>query len=554
VPDLRTTAVRFGAFEVFGRVGFGGMGEVFRARVSDERSHSDLAGSDLALKLLRPEYAVQPHFRDMFMAEARVGAFLHHPNIVSLYDVGEIEGMLYLATELVDGVSLDRILDGGALPTPVAVHVAVELLDALHYAHELAADTGRPLNIVHRDVSASNTLISQRGEVKLTDFGLAKIEGLSLTLTDEVKGKRAYMAPEQLEGGPMDRRVDVFAMGVLVHELVTRKRPFSDVSAWVKSAGKIAGTPFDGLIAKALAPRPADRFASAAELAAALCRACPPAPDARRQLSERVRLSQEALRPLNKFDRIFLDELAGHHPSAVSLAAAPLRRLSPGLNGPPIREHLDDLPTDPLPIALLPPRTDVAADDERAAPPPHSRAGRVLWGSILTTAALLFGASWMASHDHRAVLAPPLVVVRAPQTAAAPTPPLLPPPATATATATAATDPPPVDANEPAHAVRAKLAGKPAHAHGTAKRLAVVSRSSAAAEIAVGPPGYLLLDTDPWATVYLGSARLGTTPLRVPLPPGRHALSLQPKDATERRPLTVVITSGQEQRMSMRLR
>jgi serine/threonine protein kinase len=531
VPDPRSTAVRFGAFDVLGRVGFGGMGEVFRARISKERRHAEVGQSDafhgdIALKLLRPEYAVDPHFREMFMAEARVGAFLHHRNIVSLYDVGEVEGMLYLATELVDGVSLDRILDAGALPTPVAVHVACELLDALHYAHELTADTGRPLNIVHRDVSASNTLVSRRGEVKLTDFGLAKIEGLSLTLTDEVKGKRAYMAPEQLDGGPMDRRADIFAMGVLLHELVTRSRPFTDVADWVKSARKIEGTPFDKLISKALAPQPDDRFASAAELGEALRRACAPAPDAEQELSQRVRASQEALRPLNKLDRIFLDELAGagQRPSS----------------GASIRNRLDDLPTEPLPIKNV------------VAPSSPRRRRSLVVAGVLATAALMFGTLWLARRDHRAAptaMTPPPPPTTAPLSthveipSPAPSPPSSPLPRPLAETTA---EPP-----EKPHLVRAKPNPRP---HAAPKRAAPTVRGAPEPEVVAGSPGYLLLDTDPWATVYLGSSRLGTTPLRVPLPPGRHQLSLQPKDPTQRRTITVVITSGKEERMSLSLR
>jgi serine/threonine-protein kinase len=577
VPESPTHAVPFGRFDVLGRLGFGGMGEVFRARVRDEPGQPDIA-----LKLLRPEYAVHERYRQMFIAEAKVGAFLKHDNVVRLHDVGEIEGMLYLSTELVDGVSLDRRVDAGPLPPPLAVFVAHELLAGLHYAHELTAGTGRSLQIVHRDVSSSNALISRGGAVKLSDFGLAKIAGLSLTLTNEVKGKRAYMAPEQLEGGAMDRRVDVFAMGVLIHELVVGKRPFADVADWLKGRHEIHGTPFDRVLTRALSIKPEARFATAAELSAALVATCAPASDAAQQLSQRVLVAREALKPLNKFDRIFLDELAGGDETPIS---AVLRRSAGGSeSGQRWPEESSDAltsehvgvprgrprdaeakPREPSPSpaapppAATPPPASLPHDPVTAAvasPPSRSR-GPALIAITLGAVVVAFGAIYFVRETRSAEPALATAPPPAPSPTPAPAPAAAPPPA--------APDPAPAAAPPPAPA--------PAAANPTAQAAAVApapvaepaskpSRSrpsrhtgpATRAEITAGPPGYLLLDTDPWATVFLGSTKLGTTPLRVPLPPGRHDLMLAPKDQSERHPLHVVIVSGQEQRKSVKLR
>ena len=135
---------RFGQFEVLSRLGVGGMGEVFRAKVIEKNIKIDVA-----LKLIRPEFAAAPHFRKMFVAEAKIGALLRHPNIVRLVNFGEIDRALFLAMEYVEGVSLERLLADGPLPPSVAAHIATEILRALHYAHTLTVEN-RPIGIVAR--------------------------------------------------------------------------------------------------------------------------------------------------------------------------------------------------------------------------------------------------------------------------------------------------------------------------------------------------------------------------------------------------------------------
>jgi serine/threonine-protein kinase len=189
----------------------------------------------LALKVLLPDVASNVEFRKMFLDEARIACRVRHPNVCTTFQMGEQDGVLFLAMEWIDGPSLVRVLQ----PTDEASEACVPLLpriaariiaDAcagLHAAHELVDDDGRKLGVVHRDVSPHNLLMTSEGRVKVADFGVAKALGKShRTITGQLKGKLAYMAPEQLVGGPVDRRCDVFALGCVLYEITTGRRPF----------------------------------------------------------------------------------------------------------------------------------------------------------------------------------------------------------------------------------------------------------------------------------------------------------------------------------------
>src|SRR5262249_27229916 len=162
----------------------------------------------------------------MFIDEARLAAQLQHSNIVQIFDFDQAEGSYYIAMELVEGCDLRRLeqdlrLQAQQLPMPVALYVAVETLKGLHYAHTKSVGD-RPLGIVHRDVSPQNILLSRSGEVKLSDFGIAKAQArATATRTGVVKGKLSYMSPEQAEGQPLDHRTDLFAVGVILYHALT---------------------------------------------------------------------------------------------------------------------------------------------------------------------------------------------------------------------------------------------------------------------------------------------------------------------------------------------
>jgi serine/threonine protein kinase len=185
----------------------------------------------VCLKRVLPARAEDERFLEQFWDEARLLAHLHYPGIVQVHDFGESDGAYYMALELVDGTDLERLTSGlrksaKLFPDTLALYVTGEILSALHYAHSLIVD-GEELGIVHRDISPSNILISKNGDVKLTDFGIAKFRSRRhKTETGYVKGKIAYMSPEQVRGDELDARSDIFSVGVLLHEIVTGVHPF----------------------------------------------------------------------------------------------------------------------------------------------------------------------------------------------------------------------------------------------------------------------------------------------------------------------------------------
>jgi serine/threonine-protein kinase len=311
--------VRFARFEVLSRIGIGGMGEVFHARLR-QRSRT----VDVALKLIRPEFADEQRFRDMFLAEAEIGELLDHPNIARVVDAGEVDGVLYLATELVDGISLSG-LASAQLPLEVIAYIGHSLCDALAYVHQLRDGGGRALGLVHRDVSLSNVMVSRAGKLKLTDFGVHKVQGTDRTQPGEFKGKPAYMAPEQLPGGgEVDQRADLFAVGVILHALVYGQGPFTDVSAWLAQGAPLnLDGPLAGVIAHALAPDARERVPTAHQLADEINRAVPSDPAAMAQLSQYVRERAKPERPIGAIERLIMSELEPQHSGSLVYAPDP---------------------------------------------------------------------------------------------------------------------------------------------------------------------------------------------------------------------------------------
>jgi serine/threonine-protein kinase len=210
-------------------VGRGGMGTV---EVALERS-ADGFERVVALKRLLPEQARDPRHKEMFLREARLAALLKHPNVVHAFAFGELYGELFLAMEYVEGETLARLLasarGAGGLVPAVTAFVLAQVCDGLHAAHELRDRGGQPLHVVHRDVSPQNVMIAHDGHVKILDFGVAKFEtGGHETRTGEVKGKMAYMSPEQALGEKLDRRSDLFSVGAVLFECLTGGRMWGD--------------------------------------------------------------------------------------------------------------------------------------------------------------------------------------------------------------------------------------------------------------------------------------------------------------------------------------
>ncbi|MGH7741348.1 MAG: protein kinase domain-containing protein [Candidatus Eiseniibacteriota bacterium] len=270
---------RLGTYEILGPLGAGGMGEVYRAR--DSR-----LGRDVAIKVLPADVAADPERLARFEREARMVAALNHPGIVTLYSIEEAGPVRFLAMELIEGQSLDRLVAPGGLPVGRVLEIALPLVDALVTAH------GR--GVVHRDLKPANVMMTYEGRVKVLDFGLAKLaiapsaataETLApsqletaaapLTSMGLVVGTAGYMAPEQIRGETVDARTDLFAVGVILYELASGRRPFSggtlaDVSVSIlrDAPDPLRGAPadFQRIVSRCLEKRPEDRYASANDL------------------------------------------------------------------------------------------------------------------------------------------------------------------------------------------------------------------------------------------------------------------------------------------------
>ena len=265
----------FGRYEIVRPFGAGGMGEILLAR------QPGLPGVErlVIIKKILPHLAQEPGFLERFLDETRVAASLSHGNIVQVFEVGEVDGEYFMAMEFVDGMDLKEAFHrlratNRRMPEDLAVFVLVEVAKALSYAHEKRGPDGKPLGIVHRDVSPANLLLSMDGQVKLTDFGVAKAAlRLSLTIPGTLHGKVYYMSPEQVSGEECDPRSDVFSLGVVAYEMLAGRRPFegtsevavldkvrrcdppplAEVAPWVP--GSLAA-----IVARALACDPANRY------------------------------------------------------------------------------------------------------------------------------------------------------------------------------------------------------------------------------------------------------------------------------------------------------
>jgi serine/threonine protein kinase len=215
----------FGKYRPIAELGRGGMAIVYLAASQGPRGFSKL----VVVKELKDEFSTDAEFATMFCDEARLAARLNHPNVVQTYEVEEEPAHFFIVMEYLEGQPLSqarsRLARLGAQLRDHQVRVLCDVLDALHYAHELADYDGRPLHVVHRDVSPHNIMITYAGDAKLVDFGIAKAaDSTSQTRTGVIKGKLAYMAPEQAFGQSVDRRADVFSVGVILWEAITGRR------------------------------------------------------------------------------------------------------------------------------------------------------------------------------------------------------------------------------------------------------------------------------------------------------------------------------------------
>ncbi|MFB1485181.1 protein kinase [Corallococcus sp. RDP092CA] len=275
--DTHTSGARL---QIIRRLGQGGMAEVFLAKQQGVKGFEKF----VVMKKILAQFAENPEFVDMLFAEARANARLTHPNIVQTFDVGVTDGVAYILMEYVRGPDLKRLITelrrkGMALPLEHALRIVAEVAAGLHYAHSYVDPSGTAHPVVHRDVSPHNVLVSLDGAIKLSDFGIAKVQGEEHTQAGVIKGKISYLSPEAASGRPLDWRNDVFALGVVLFELLTGQLPFrrdhdaATLAAIVREPAPVPSQlrphiPQDvsDLILRALVKDPARRTPSAAAM------------------------------------------------------------------------------------------------------------------------------------------------------------------------------------------------------------------------------------------------------------------------------------------------
>ena len=275
---------QFAGYDILGRLALGGMAEILLGR------HQQRDGEEcfLVVKRILPHFESDKDFVKMFLDEAYIGMQLEHPNICKFYQCGEDEGSHFIVMEWINGMPLGRLIrkarKQGGVGIPIALRIGAAVASALHYAHNAQDEHGEALNLIHRDVSPHNIMVSYEGDIKLLDFGIAKADQRAYkTQAGIVKGKFAYMAPEQCTGSKVDHRLDVFALGVCIFETLTGKSLYrrSTEAATMRAVimdpvpslrDRIPDFPeeLDAIIQKALAKASSDRYASAGEFAEAL--------------------------------------------------------------------------------------------------------------------------------------------------------------------------------------------------------------------------------------------------------------------------------------------
>lgn len=533
-------------YKLGAKLGTGGMAEVFVGTASGAEGFT----RTVAIKRVLPGLSELPTFATMFVQEARIACRLSHPNIVTVFDFDrDAEGRLFLAMEFVDGKDLTALLASGPVPAPVAIFLAIEMLRGLGYAHDLPNLEGGPRGVVHRDVSPQNVLLSWEGAVKVSDFGLAKARDASSGVSGTVKGKVAWMSPEQANAEPLDGRTDLWAVGVMLWELLVGqslfKGTFTEVIAQVMFREIVPprGAPPDvaAVVMKLLTrPRHA-RYANAEEaiLDLAACHDCP-----RDGRSELMRLLSE------RFPREAHTQIAMHTP----------RRISDGRLNP-------RSPTGP------PPNTAAGAASETMPRPVVAR--RWVWpvvsGAAIAAAITAFAIVTQKPRSGGTTSDVTMVATNTPAT----------PGSGATDAAVVA------DAGTHDAAVAAIVVAT-AHDAGAAAAVAVQhdtptteKKTDAQAQTSKGsdsPPKQPDKPRDPvsrvsrdaasnagatrksttrekgeldvtvlrtYAEVYVDSVHIGTTPIHTRLPVGPHRITLVNKDIKQRQSVNVVVTTAE---------
>ena len=284
-PGILPNPIPFGKYYLLERINVGGMAEVYKAKAFGVEGFERL----LAVKKILASIAEDESFIKMFIDEAKIAGQLSHPNIAQIFDLGRVDGSYFIALEYIGGKDLKTIFErarrlGEKVSIPRICYIIMKTCEGLGHAHHKKDAHGRELNIVHRDVSPQNVLLSYEGEVKIIDFGIAKAQGkTSQTQVGILKGKFSYMSPEQVRGLHVDNRSDVFSLGIVLYELLTLERLFLGESDFdtLEKIRKVEMSPpslynphipkeLEDIVLKALARSPEERFQTAYEFAEAL--------------------------------------------------------------------------------------------------------------------------------------------------------------------------------------------------------------------------------------------------------------------------------------------
>ena len=416
----------------------------------------------VAIKSMHPQLAKDPAFRAMFIDEAHLTARIRHPNVVPTLDIVQSDSKLLIIMEYVEGVSLSVLLKtakerGRQIPVGVVTSIAYDVLEGLHCAHELKDDQGQPFGVVHRDVSPQNILVGVDGIARVVDFGVAKATGRSYkTQTGEIRGKVGYMSPEQMFGESLDRRVDVYAAGVVLWESLAGDRLFNAptdaalvllvtrgmVSPPSIARGERLAPGYDELVARALSQEPSARFSTTAEMSKRLLEIAKPA--SRQEVGRLVR-------------ELAADEIASRSQF--------LRQSSPSLDA----SSLDAESKAVLDVLTRATMTSDVADEDMSASAPTTRLSVLAVMALFSTLFLGYAVYKVGVGNGRttssvsAATAEPSAVV-APPTTAPPaistTPPPTPTPAPTPSVVPTTTSSPPSVKTRPGH--KAAPAAKPA--------------------------------------------------------------------------------------------
>jgi serine/threonine-protein kinase len=389
-----------GRYTILGKLGTGGMATVYLANNAGELGFQRLC----AIKVLHPHLAADHEFIQMLRDEAQIAALLHHPNVVPIVDLGTHNGILYVAMEYVEGCSLSALARkcGDERPPELLVPIVLDALAGLDAAHSLTDHDGQSLRLVHRDVSPQNILVGIDGTARITDFGIARASSrITSTRPGEIKGKLAYMSPEQVRSGEIDRRSDLFSAGAMLWTLLTGRKLFiadNDAATMHNIAfmdipppstiGSCPPAAFDAVCARALERDPDRRFATAAEMEHAL-REAGGTLASRRDVGEWI-------------VRLFHDELTGRRRLIRAIAAAPERSSLPSLSK--AHEIPTFAPMDKSGKNLVRASSVSDAADTRPAEPSaarHPTRSRVALLLVPIAAAVIGFVGWSALHSRR---------------------------------------------------------------------------------------------------------------------------------------------------------